>query len=112
MKAQSDCSFTDIDAFISYAWGTDSQGRWTRERAAVLSDALRERGLSSWFNTGQIRDNMMATACEAIDRADIVVVCLTEQYVKRVNAEADDRCRIEFLYSLHSHSAKRIIPLV
>ena len=102
----------DIDVFLSHAWGSDAQGRWTHERLGKLTDALKDRGVTAWYNTGQLRNNMMTTACDAIDRASVVVVCLTEQYMKRANGDSDDRCRIEFLYTLHSQSAKTIIPMV
>jgi hypothetical protein len=84
-------------AFLTHTWRKDDLGRDNHARVSRVNDALKRRGIITWFDedrmTGQIRQAMT----EALYSTCCVIVFVTREYEKKVNsADLSDNCYYEF----------------
>ena len=101
--------------FFSHTWRPDSLGRNTHHRVFELVKKLRDCGWKTWFDEEDMKGNIDAAMAEGIDNADVVLVCLTETYCKKVNETAKnlrsrDNCLKEWTYA--NARNKLMIPIV
>ena len=71
--------------FLSHAWKNDDLGRNTHDRVRILKDSLKRRGWSVWFDEDDMKLNIDASMISGIENAEVVLACLTKEYVKQLN---------------------------
>ena len=102
--------------FLSHDWGVDAQGRNTHDRVAVLNAALKERGVSTWFDSDQMQGNIVERMAEGIDNSECVLVCVTDNYVTKAAGHgvrgSDDNVKREFDYACLRLGVAKMVPVV
>jgi hypothetical protein len=74
---------------------------------------LQALGLSVWIDEEQVHSNVMDSMIRGIDSSKVVVVCITERYVGKVQpGNTRDHCKLEFDYVARRKGAKHMVPLV
>jgi len=93
-----------VDVFISYCWknskqaidmgsaGTELGLGWLDPRTLV--DFFKEHGINAWLDVESIQGNsLFSEITKGLNKAKIVVVCLSDEYVESVN------CSLEFKFA-------------
>ena len=89
-----------IRVFASHDWGKDGVNH---SRVARVVGELRHRNLAVWFDETHMRGNILDAMCRGIDSADVVLVFLTSNYMKKVESGNDsDNVRREFMYAANT----------
>lgn len=94
----------DFAVFISYCWANskDAVAKGTRKVAGALGEVdprgleefLREKGVSTWLDIKCVREGaLFEEIAEALRRATLVVVCVSDEYIKSTN------CMMEFRFA-------------
>jgi hypothetical protein len=101
--------------FFSHTWRPDNLGRNTHCRVHELVKKMRENGWTTWFDEEDMGGNIDAAMAEGIEKADAILVCLTETYCKKVNETAKnprnrDNCLKEWTYA--NARNKLLIPVI
>lgn len=101
--------------FLSHAWGEDKEGRDNHQRVIQLANKLKKNGYTVWIDEEQMFGNIDKAIMEGIKNCDIVIFCLTDKYLKKINNAVynnipSDNCYKEWSYTLFSK--KQIIPIV
>ena len=101
--------------FFSHTWQADKLGRDTHARVYQLAKLMERYGWSIWIDEDNMKGNIDAAMASGIDGADAVIVCLTENYCKKVNETARnprkrDNCLKEWTYA--NIRNKLMIPVV
>ena len=73
--------------FFSHTWKRDKLDRDTHTRVYELARNLRKYGWTTWFDEEDMGGNIDAAMANGIDNADVILVCLTEEYCKKVNVQ-------------------------
>ena len=102
------------DIFLSHAWANDNFNRNNHKRCKVLCDKLLEKGYSVWFDEYDMVGNIDNCIIKNINNCNIVLICLTEEYNKKLNngingTKINDNCFKEWNYILFKN--KPIIPI-
>lgn len=81
--------------FLSHNWGVDQANHIAVSR---VNEALRQRGVETWFDTDQMSGDTRESMKQGIKGADAVVLFLTEEYQNKINHgdTLGDNCRYEF----------------
>jgi hypothetical protein len=96
-----------IRAFASHDWGVESANH---ERVRGVVGELRKRGIGIWFDEVDMKGNILDSMCKGIDECDVILVFLTNNYLKKVEAGGMcDNVRREFLYA--AQTPQKIIPI-
>ena len=103
------------DIFISHNWGLDKQHRDNHIRCKLLADKLIKHGYSIWFDTYDMLGNIDDSIIKGINNSKIVLICLTEEYINKINnavykSSPNDNCYKEWNYSIFKQ--KIIIPII
>lgn len=86
-----------IRLFASHDWGRDGANH---ARVAKVVGELRRRNFAVWFDETHMRGNILDAMCSGINSADVVLVFLTNNYMKKVESGNDsDNVRREFMYA-------------
>lgn len=89
-----------IRLFASHDWGKDGDNH---ARVAQVVNELRRRNFAVWFDETHMRGNILDAMCRGIDSADVVLVFLTNNYMKKVESGNDsDNVRREFMYAANT----------
>jgi hypothetical protein len=97
-----------LRVFASHDWGADGA---THARVARVVEALRARRVDVWFDETHMRGNILDAMCAGIDKADVVLVFVTENYLRKAaSGDARDNVRREFMYAA-AHAAARLLPV-
>lgn len=102
--------------FMSHTWRYDELNRDTHQRVKLISNALRELGYTTWFDEDDmVNGNIDISMAEGIDNCDCFIVCLTKNYINKINEASKnmlirDNCYKEFNYA--NVSNKIMIPLI
>ena len=103
------------DIFISHNWGQDKQNRDNHQRCKLLGDTLTKYGYTIWFDTYDMLGNIDYSIIKGINNCKIVLICLTETYINKINNAVynnhpNDNCYKEWNYSIFKQ--KIIIPII
>ena len=103
------------DIFITHNWGLDSHGRDNHKRCKLLAEELILRGYKVWMDENNIVKNIDNKIMEGISNSKIVLLCLTEQYCKKISdainyQKINDNCYKE--WNLILLNSKKIIPII
>ena len=101
--------------FFSHTWKSDNLGRDNHARVCELARQLKKRGWGTWIDEEDMGGNIDAAMAAGIDGADVIIVCLTEMYCKKVNETAKDprkrdNCLKEWTYA--NSRDKLMIPVI
>ena len=101
------------DVFLSHDWGTDELGRNNHDRVSAVNDALKQLGYRTWFDSDRMTGDIVDTLCDGIDNTRLVLVFVTQKYVKEVQSGQDnDTKKLEFKYAMRRKGAKNMIPVI
>ena len=101
--------------FFSHTWHNDNLGRNTHERVINIAKNLKLKGWNIWIDEENMKNNIDAAMADGIEKSDVVLIFLTEMYIKKVNNTAKDprlrdNCLKEWTYA--NALNKLIIPIV
>ena len=101
--------------FFSHTWQKDNLNRDTHTRVYDLAKKLEKCGWSIWVDEELMIGNIDAAMAEGIENAEVIIVCLTEQYCLKVNETAKDphkrdNCLKEWTYA--NARNKLMIPVI
>ena len=101
--------------FFSHTWRMDKMNRDTHKRVLLLVRGLQKLGWGTWIDEDDMIGNIDAAMAMGIDNCECVLVCITEEYCKKVNNAANnlctrDNCHKEWNYA-HIRD-KLMIPVI
>ncbi|RYG69961.1 toll/interleukin-1 receptor domain-containing protein [archaeon] len=100
------------DIFLTHDWGKEL-GIDNHERVARMNEALKKRGLRTWFDSEKMEGNVKKKMIQGIENANCIVVFITKRYMDKVDSDnAEDNCQLEFNYASRRKTAKRMVPVV
>eukprot|EP00599_Poterioochromonas_sp_BG-1_P004892 CAMPEP_0173141388 /NCGR_PEP_ID=MMETSP1105-20130129/5467_1 /TAXON_ID=2985 /ORGANISM="Ochromonas sp., Strain BG-1" /LENGTH=1200 /DNA_ID=CAMNT_0014054587 /DNA_START=163 /DNA_END=3761 /DNA_ORIENTATION=+ len=101
------------DVFLTHDWGFDILGRNNHSRVAKINEALKARGILTWFDNDRMEGNIVQKMCDGIDKTSLALVFVTQRYIEKVNhPHGNDNCQLEFNYALQRITPSRMIPVV
>ena len=68
--------------------------------------------METWFDDVNLRGNIPLNICKAIDSSDVILICITQQYIDKCNTDTDNYCKMEFNYTLARKGCQKIIPII
>ena len=99
--------------FLSHSWDIDSLNRDNHERVKHLNNLLlKTHKVETWFDDNMLRGNIPLTICNGIDSSNVVLICITQQYINKCNMDSDNYCKMEFNYIQARKGSRKIIPVV
>ena len=101
------------DCYLSHEWGIDSAGRNTSNRVRKISQYLQSKELFTSFDEGQINGkNSYDMIKERIQKAQCIIICMTERYFYQLKLNDDNPTKIEFYEAMNKKDLRYIIPIV
>ena len=102
-----------VDVFLSHNWGKDEKGRDNHARVKKINTLLKARGVTTWFDEGDMAGNIMQAMAKGIEGASIVLVFVTRAYIEKIKkAEGNDNCQLEFDYAYNRKTKGKMVPVV
>jgi len=100
-----------IDVFLTHNWGLNNSNH---KRVSAINDALKEKGITTWFDGDRMHGNIVQQMTDGIDNSKIVIAFITKDYIQKVKGEngANDNCKAEFEYAVRRKTADNIITVV
>ncbi len=100
--------------FLTHTWRDDEKGRNNHDRVGRVNQALRERGLVTWFDSERMSGTVRQSMTNALDATCCVLIFITKKYEEKVNsANEGDNCYFEFNVAAHDKNlANMRIPIV
>ena len=99
--------------FISHCWTKDLQGRNNHERVKSLNNALLcSNQVDTWFDETNMRGNLTQCMCRGIDDADVILICITREYINKCKKTENDNCKLELDYAYGRKGGKMLLPVV
>eukprot|EP00899_Mesostigma_viride_P015200 jgi/Mesvir1/23681/Mv18637-RA.1 len=98
--------------FLTHDWGSDTHGRDNHKRVALINQALKKQGFTTWFDEERMVGHIRQQMCAGIDGSRAVLVFVTARYMGKVNSDEDDNCEAEFGYALKQKKSKFMVPIV
>eukprot|EP01031_Cornospumella_fuschlensis_P028943 gene28943-34932_t len=100
------------DVFLTHDWGKEL-GVDNHERVARVNEALKQRGLKTWFDSEKMEGNVKKKMISGIENAFCIVVFITKRYMDKVGSNnAEDNCQLEFNYASRRKTARKMVPVV
>ena len=83
--------------FFSHTWKTDSLNRDNHQRVMNLAHGLKSLGWNTWVDeqSGDVHGCVDFALARAIEKCDIVAICLTEAYVKKIDMASSRHCFVQ-----------------
>jgi len=100
------------DVYISHTWGKDDAGRDNHARAKHLNASLRSLGFTTWFDDEQMQGNIHSEMARGIEGSVVILICVTQHYMKMVADNADSNCKFEFGYAMRKRTTLNMMPIV
>lgn len=103
-----------LSAFLSYKWGTDTEGRSNNSRVERLALLLKAHGVCTWYDGHSMEGHhMVQSMCNGIDCCHAMIVCVTRAYIESCEATAQSNCRLEMDYAhMRDVENRKMIPVV
>ncbi len=100
--------------FLTHTWREDEEGRNNHDRVGRVNEALRERGLVTWFDSERMSGTVRQAMTDALDATCCVLIFITKKYEEKVNsADESDNCYFEFNVAAHDKNLTNMrIPIV
>lgn len=101
------------DCFLSHEFGDDIYGRNIHQRVSRINQALKARGLITWFDESLPQRDLVAHVTTGINKSRSLVCFLTQSYIATVIGNVNtEHCNLEFNYTLSKKHPQYIIPVV
>jgi hypothetical protein len=104
------------DVFLTHDWGFDELDRENHERVTRLNIALKDRGLTTWFDTERMEGFIKDKMTEGIVNTGCVLVCITDRYIEKVSGRGankdKDNCLFEFRWACDNKGPSKMIPVI
>ena len=101
---------TKTDVFLTHDWGV---GQFNHKRVSKINAALKQRGITTWFDDEQMEGDIKMKMTSGIDQSRVVVTFITSRYMRKVaGSNAEDNCRLEFGYACRRKTGARMLPVV
>eukprot|EP01036_Dinobryon_divergens_P029874 gene29874-39041_t len=98
------------DVFLTHDWGV---GQFNHKRVSKINAALKQRGITTWFDDEQMEGDIKMKMTSGIDQSRVVVTFITSRYMRKVaGSNAEDNCRLEFGYACRRKTGARMLPVV
>jgi hypothetical protein len=100
------------DVFLTHNWGLQGSNH---RRVSYVNKALREgeHPMTTWFDEERMSGDIRAEMIDGIDNAAVVVVFLTDEYVRKVNSNNRlDNCCYEFDYAFDTKGNAKMVVVV
>ncbi|OQR87763.1 NHL repeat containing protein [Achlya hypogyna] len=99
--------------FLSHDWGTDEAGRDNHTRVSIVNDALKAKGIVTWFDGDRMAGNIKKKMADGIEGSALAVIFITQRYMEKVNgSNENDNCQLEFTMISDTQTRARMIPIV
>mmetsp|Transcript_22777 Transcript_22777/g.24896 ORF Transcript_22777/g.24896 Transcript_22777/m.24896 type:complete len:374 (+) Transcript_22777:1140-2261(+) len=100
--------------FLTHTWREDEKGRNNHDRVGRVNEALRKRGLVTWFDSERMSGTVRQAMTDALDGTCCVLIFITKKYEEKVNSKNEaDNCYFEFNVAAHDKNlANMRIPIV
>ena len=71
-------------------------------------------GMDVWFDAQDIyrESDLIRSMTAGIDKASVVIVCITKQYIEKCNKVENDNCKLELDYAYTRKGQARLVPVV
>lgn len=104
--------FTHV--FLTHTWRRDEEGRDNHMRVARINEALKKRGIITWFDSDRMSGTIRSTMTKALYSTCCVLIFITREYEKKVNLDDEsDNCYFEFKVVSEDHQLVNMrIPVV
>ncbi|RYH14454.1 toll/interleukin-1 receptor domain-containing protein [archaeon] len=100
------------DVFLTHDWGKEL-GMDNHERVARVNEAMKKRGLKTWFDSEKMEGNVKKKMISGIENAFCIVAFITQRYMEKVDSDnAEDNCQLEFNYASRRKTARKMVPVV
>eukprot|EP01031_Cornospumella_fuschlensis_P026802 gene26802-32383_t len=100
------------DVFLTHDWGKEL-GVDNHERVARVNEALKQRGLKTWFDSEKMEGNVKKKMISGIENAFCIVAFITKRYMEKVDSDnAEDNCQLEFNYASRRKTARKMVSVV
>lgn len=101
--------------FFSHSWKNDNLGRNNHFRVYKIAKILQNLGYSIWIDEDNMIGDIDYCMCDGIENSQLIIVCLTESYFKKIDETAKnpykrDNCYKEWTYS--NARQKMMIPVI
>ena len=97
----------DVKVFAAHNWG---RGGENHRRVAEVVARLKELRVNVWFDEVDMEGNILAAMCDGIDKAAVVLIFVTCEYMAKVDAGGEvDNVRREFMYA--SRTPEKLLPI-
>ena len=101
--------------FFSHSWKNDNLGRNNHYRVYKLAKILQNQGYSIWIDEDNMIGDIDYCMSDGIENSDIILVCLSESYFKKIDEAAKnpykrDNCYKEWSYS--NARQKKMVPMI
>jgi 5S rRNA maturation endonuclease (ribonuclease M5) len=111
-KLRSPSAGKEFHVFLTHDWGVDEIGRKNHTTVTLVNDALKKRGLITWFDADRMEGQILDQMCRGIDGSSVVAVFITQNYMEKVYGQNEnDNCKIEFNYAKEKITAKRMVAV-
>ena len=106
---------TNKQLFFSHTWRYDEQNRNTHNRVKYIGELMHQMGWSIWLDEDNMSGNMDSVMVNGIRNCQVVIICLTAAYIKKVNRASEDgitrdNCYKEWTFS--NNVQKRMLPII
>ena len=100
------------DVFLTHDWGKEL-GVDNHERVSRVNDAMKKRGLKTWFDSEKMEGNVKKKMISGIENAFCIVAFITKRYMEKVDSDnAEDNCQLEFNYASRRKTARKMVSVV
>jgi hypothetical protein len=104
--------------FFSHTWKMDGLERDNHKRVSQLANGMKRLGWDTWVDetSGDVHGFLDFALASAIQRCDVFAICLTKEYVKKIDEAAGhhsmvvDNCLKEILFA--RMLCKPVVPIV
>ena len=102
-----------FDCFLSHNWSEDETGRYNHDAVSKINEALKKKGLKTWFDAERMEGFVLEEMTRGIDNSAVIIVFVTKRYIKKVKGKnSNDNCKIEFNYAYRLKSEAMIsVPM-
>jgi len=108
--SNSSVSLVQTDCFLTHNWGEKNVNH---QKVKIVNNALKKRGLNTWFDENKLTGNIRFKMAEGIDNTKCIVVFITREYRDKVNGiDMKDNCKYEFSYAVNQIGSQNMIPVV
>jgi hypothetical protein len=97
-----------FDVFLSHDWGGGNH-----DRVSAINDALKRRGVKTWFDGEQMAGDILLAMADGIENSRIMIPFLTENYRNKVNSNDErDNCQKELRHGEQQLGAQNMLAVV